>query len=89
MSRKSGSAARLCWRTCAFAALAAVWLSAGAAPLRAQLLRGSVTGSVADAQDAAAPGVDVTLTNNGTGVAQSAKTNDLGVYLLGAVEPGS
>jgi hypothetical protein len=57
--------------------------------LHAQLVRGAVSGTALDAQNASVPGVQVKLTNKDTGVTQTVTTNDVGFYRLAAVEPGS
>jgi len=45
-----------------------------------QTITGSVTGTVTDASGAVTPNVKVTITNTGTGVANSTQTNSAGVY---------
>jgi hypothetical protein len=46
-------------------------------------------GTVTDAQGAAVPGANVTVTNTGTGYAGSVTTNELGYYSVSALQPGS
>jgi hypothetical protein len=55
--------------------------------LQAQLSKGSVTGTVVDQQDARMSGVQVTLTNQQTGIAEPKETNDNGVFKILA-DPG-
>ena len=48
----------------------------------------SVTGVVTDASEAIIPGVTVTLSNPGTGIKFTAKTDSAGSYRIGNVPPG-
>lgn len=57
--------------------------------LQAQLVRGAVSGTALDQQNAAVPGVQVKLTNKDTGTTQTATTNEVGFYKLAAIESGS
>src|SRR5262245_42579096 len=57
--------------------------------VHAQLMRGGVSGTVIDQQKAAVAGVMVILTNQDKGVVQTTTTNEVGVYHLSAVDPGS
>src|ERR1043165_4366252 len=54
-----------------------------------QSLNASVGGSVADASKALIPGVTVTATNTGTGIVNTALTNESGVYSFPALQPGT
>jgi hypothetical protein len=54
----------------------------------AQAVYGSVFGSVTDARGAGVPGATVTITNVGTGVSESTKTNGSGYYNLTRLIPG-
>jgi len=58
------------------------------APAAAQILYGSLTGTVTDQQKAAMPGVAVTATNTGTGVAAEAVTDATGNYTIRNLVPG-
>ena len=58
------------------------------APASAQILYGSLTGTVTDQQKAAMPGVTVTATNTGTGLATEAVTDDTGNYTIRNLVPG-
>ncbi len=48
-----------------------------------------ITGTITDAQNAAVRGAEVVVTSADTGIAQTAKTNDLGVYTVPLLKPGS
>ena len=56
-------------------------------PLQAQ--NASVGGTVRDAQESVIPNATVTLTNLGTGVSQSMKSNEAGIYEFARVRPGN
>lgn len=56
--------------------------------LRAQNVTASITGIVTDTSGAVIPGVQVTLTNSGTGVSYSAVSNGSGAYTIVDVKPG-
>ena len=71
---------------CLIAAAAAVMLMP--APAAAQILYGSLTGTVTDQQKAAMPGVTVTATNTGTGLATEAVTDETGNYTIRNLQPG-
>src|SRR5919112_1465643 len=60
---------------------------AAALPLAAQ--NAALVGTVTDAQEAAVPNAAVILTNLDTGVGQTAKTNEEGIYEFPRVRPGS
>src|SRR5579863_4467286 len=49
---------------------------------------GSLTGIVTDEAGAVVPGVEVTLTNDATGVRFSTKSNDVGSYTFANLNPG-
>lgn len=59
------------------------------APAAGQILYGSLTGTVADQQKAAMPGVTVTAINTGTGVAAEAITDATGHYTVRNLVPGT
>jgi Carboxypeptidase regulatory-like domain len=63
----------LIWLTIALTAIAT-------APARAQVLYGTLVGSVTDQTGSVVPGAAVNITNTATGVNRSAKTNDVGDY---------
>ena len=56
--------------------------------LHAQLVRGSVSGTVTDPQNVAVTGATITLTDQEKGVVQTTTTNDSGFYRLSGVDPG-
>ena len=60
-----------------------------AAPCRAQLLYGSLTGNVTDASGAAIPGADVVLVEMSKGITQKATTDGSGTYRLNELLPGT
>jgi hypothetical protein len=72
---------------CLFIALVAVILAGGTT--YAQILYGSLTGTVADSSGAVIPNVTVTITNQGTGEARTEKANSAGTYTILDVLPGS
>jgi hypothetical protein len=57
--------------------------------LHAQTSAGQVTGTVTDTSGAVVPGANVTLTNTGTGIANSTVANDSGNFIFINVQPGS
>ncbi len=68
--------------------IAAAVLLAGAVLLPAQTDTGTIRGYVYDVTRAVLPGVTVTATYQGRGVAREAITSDLGEYVLSRVDPG-
>ena len=72
---------------CGGALLVAAWLSA--APVLAQETTGTITGRVADQSGAVVPGATVTLKHLDTGRVTEAVSNENGLYLLSALQPGS
>src|SRR6185295_14300291 len=74
-------------RTCLFGS---VILSISVAALaQSQANTGNIEGRVADPNSAAVPGVTVTATNQATGLAKSAQTNDEGIYRIAFLPPGN
>jgi hypothetical protein len=59
----------------------------GIGQLRAQTTA-QITGTITDAQDAAVPGATVVVTSVDTSIAQTSKTNALGVYTVSFLKPG-
>jgi hypothetical protein len=59
-----------------------------ALPAFAQTNSGSVRGEVRDSQGANIGKAQVTITNQATKLAQTAMTNNSGIYVFGAVDPG-
>jgi hypothetical protein len=64
---------------------AVLWLSSTA---QAQVLYGSLTGSVTDPQGATVPGAMVTAANTGTGLAKESATDERGGYRFNDLQPG-
>ena len=58
-------------------------------PLPAQITAGRIGGTVRDTTGSSVPGATVTITNNGTGISQTAKSGTSGDYLFEAVYPGT
>src|SRR5580704_8292324 len=58
-------------------------------PARAQVLYGSILGTVQDPSAAAVPNAVVTIVNTGTGESRSTRTNDDGAYSFADVPEGS
>jgi hypothetical protein len=50
---------------------------------------GDITGTVTDPSGAVVPGANVIVRNNATGVERTTTTNDRGVFILTALQPGS
>src|SRR5246127_845640 len=48
-----------------------------------------ITGAITDTQNAAVEGANVAVTSVDTGIAQTTKTNALGVYTVSLLKPGS
>jgi len=57
--------------------------------LFAQSVTGSVYGTITDASGAVVPSASVTLTNSGTNVSLSSKSNASGEYIFPVVDPGN
>src|SRR5438552_3588159 len=55
----------------------------------AQTSNATVGGTVADTTGALIPGVTVTATNTGTGIANTVPTNESGAYQFAALQPGT
>ena len=71
------------------AALAVALLGWAAPTLQAQVLYGSVVGTVSDSSGAVIPGATVTITNRGTSQSLSTTTNEVGGYTFSNVLAGS
>jgi outer membrane receptor protein involved in Fe transport len=56
---------------------------------QAQVLYGSLTGSVVDPSQSAVPGATVEALNNATGVVKRSTTNEAGIYLFNDLLPGT
>src|SRR5256885_16885982 len=69
--------------------IALLWLMCAFSPARAaQVLYGSLTGNVTDPSNATVPGAHVQALNVQTNVLREDMTNDRGVYLFTALQPG-
>jgi hypothetical protein len=64
-------------------------LAAGARRSDAQVLYGSLVGSVTDAAAAAIPNASVEATNTSTGITKRASTDERGAYLFSDLQPGA
>src|SRR6266852_5033911 len=64
-------------------------LLANAAPVHAQTPSGEISGTVVDSSGLSVPGVTVTLTNQATNVARVVQTNEVGLYVISAIPPGT
>ncbi|MDA2933278.1 TonB-dependent receptor [Acidobacteria bacterium AH-259-D05] len=71
-----------------FLILAFVFLAFHSHDLRAQVIGGTIAGTVKDQTDAVVPGVSVTLTNQRTGAVRTVVSNDTGRYRIPALDPG-
>jgi len=61
----------------------------GCSIVRAQVLYGSITGTVADKTGAVVPNVSVTITNQATGAIRTEKASGVGIYTILDVLPGT
>src|SRR6185437_3544288 len=68
--------------------LLAVLLALGIPAARAQVLYGSIVGTVTDPSGAVVPNADVKAVNPQTGETRDTKTDSAGRYTLGNVLPG-
>src|ERR1017187_647831 len=66
----------------------AVALALSCATMSGQTVTSSLVGSVVDPADAVVPGAPVTLTSVDTGAVRTGKTDSLGTYRFGNLEPG-
>lgn len=64
-------------------------LCAGLDTASAQTYRAQLSGTVSDQSAAAIPGVNVRARNIATGVGQTTKSNELGIYRFSNLQPGS
>src|SRR5436190_15734251 len=71
------------------AALVACSIVFSSASMRAQVSSGSIAGRVTDPAHAVVPSANVTLTNQGTGIQKSMKSDASGDYMFPIVEPGA
>lgn len=66
----------------------AILLIASLAIAQSTISSGSISGTVTDQSGAVVPGAKVTITNNGTGQAQTSTTSSTGLYNSGTLTPG-
>src|SRR5437762_447955 len=59
------------------------------APVHAQTPSGEISGTVVDSSGLPMPGVTLTLTNQATNVVRVAQTNEVGLYVISAIPPGT
>lgn len=71
-----------------FVLITLLFFAYGVKQLHAQTTA-QITGTIVDAQHAAVTGANVVVTSVDTGIAQTAKTNTLGVYIVTFLKPGS
>ena len=64
-------------------------LAAIVAPVHAQTPSGEISGTVVDSSGLPVPGVTVTLTNQATNVVRVVQTNEVGLYVIAAIPPGT
>ena len=64
-------------------------LASIAFPVSAQTPSGEISGVVTDSSDSVLPGVRVTLTNIATNAVRLTQTNEAGVYVFPALQPGT
>jgi len=71
------------------AATLVAMLSFGTRAVEAQVLYGTIVGNATDPSHAAVPGAAVKITNRGTSQEWNIATNDLGVFSISTVPPGT
>jgi hypothetical protein len=76
-------------RRVSWVVLPLVLLLSVCAPLFAQRISGSISGTVTDPQGAVVPGAQVTITNQGTGASQTVISTSSGIYSAPSVDPGT
>ncbi len=78
------------WASCALAAAALFsGLTAVVPALEAQVLYGTIVGNITDPSQSAVPGATVKIVNKGTTQEWSITTNEVGVFSLSTVPPGT
>src|SRR5258707_9664206 len=75
------------WVACAYAAVLCLTLTV-APSARAQVLYGTLTGTVSDASNAAVPNAPVTALNQGTGATRTTTASANGEYTIPDLPPG-
>src|ERR1700730_212492 len=76
------------WFACAYAVVLCLTLTV-ASSARAQVLYGTLTGTISDASNAAVPNAPVTALNQGTGATRSTTANANGEYTIPDLQPGT
>ena len=66
-----------------------VALLAIAIPVHAQTPSGEISGTVVDSSGLPVPGATITLTNQATNVVRVVQTNEVGLYVISAIPPGT
>ena len=74
---------------CAARSMAAALLIVFGAASAAGQNTGQISGSIKDSSGGVLPGVTITITNVGTGIARTAVTDEHGGYLVTGLPPGS
>jgi hypothetical protein len=69
--------------------LVLILLAGAASQARAQAVKGTLLGTVTDAQGAGVPGATVTITETGTNISRTAQTNTSGNYVFTNVKDGT
>ena len=64
-------------------------LLAIAIPVHAQTPSGEISGTVVDSSGLPVPGATITLTNQATNVVRVVQTNEVGLYVISAIPPGT
>ncbi|HUQ92680.1 MAG TPA: carboxypeptidase-like regulatory domain-containing protein [Bryobacteraceae bacterium] len=77
-----------CTRMFIGAALPLLLLLASTGPATAQIISGTISGTVVDATDAAVVGASVTLINKGTQAIRETKADQAGLFGFASVQPG-
>ena len=60
-----------------------------ATPVEAQFARANLSGTVRDPSGLVLPGVTVTVTNEGTGIARTVVTSESGTYIFNGLTPAT
>src|SRR5438876_9975790 len=76
-------------RHAALAGFALLWAATAFSPAFAQTTYGSIVGTARDASGAVVAGVQVTVTNQATGVKVTQTTNEPGAYAVTTLFPAS
>jgi len=76
------------YRRLRWAALLGLLVLAAPSPSWAQAVKGTLLGTVIDAQGAGVPGATVTVTETGTNIARTAQTNPSGNYIFSNLKDG-